>query len=90
MYVVLFILYVSLLCFYFSASSSVLLYRLVDNTQELGKIKAKEGESIDFDRYPVGTMLFIYPFHVSRTLAYMNCAVHIPLSCKQDFSLVVP
>ena len=56
--------------FLFSASSSVLLYRLVDNTQELGKIKAKEGESIDFDRYPVGTMLFIYPFHVSRTLAY--------------------
>ena len=62
--------------FVLSASSAslgvALLCRLVDNSQELGKIKAKEGKSIDFDRYPVGTMLFIYPFHVST-----GCHLHV-------------
>ncbi|KAK7111800.1 hypothetical protein V1264_011375 [Littorina saxatilis] len=48
-----------------------------DNSQELGKVKAKEGEKLDFERYPVGTILFIYPFHSCATAAlYQEYLVH--------------
>ncbi|XP_076458154.1 D-serine dehydratase-like [Babylonia areolata] len=37
--------------------------------QELGKITVKQGKSINFNDFPVGTMLFIYPFHSCATAA---------------------
>ncbi|XP_025114522.1 uncharacterized protein LOC112576357 [Pomacea canaliculata] len=42
--------------------------RVVGMSQELGKVKAKEGQ-LDFDRYTVGTLLFIYPYHACATAA---------------------
>ena len=33
-------------------------------TQELGKLKAASGE-IDYSKYPLGTRLYLYPWHVS-------------------------
>lgn len=51
--------------------------RLTAMSQELGKIKAKDGESIDFDQYPVGKILFIYPYHTCATAAmYPHFYVH--------------
>ncbi|KAL8564319.1 hypothetical protein ACOMHN_004376 [Nucella lapillus] len=41
--------------------------RLFNMSQELGKIRAKEGENINWNDYPVGTMLFIDPFHSCAT-----------------------
>jgi hypothetical protein len=40
--------------------------RLVDMTQELGKVEAVDG-NLDCDQYPIGSILYIYPFHVSTT-----------------------
>ncbi|KAK6182110.1 hypothetical protein SNE40_009868 [Patella caerulea] len=40
--------------------------RLKGLTQELGKVSVKDGD-LDFDKYPIGTMLFIYPFHCCNT-----------------------
>jgi hypothetical protein len=41
--------------------------RLVDMTQELGKVEAVDG-NLDYDQYPIGSILYIYPFHVSTTV----------------------
>ncbi|XP_005102411.1 D-threo-3-hydroxyaspartate dehydratase [Aplysia californica] len=42
--------------------------RLVGMSQEIGKIAAKEGE-LDCRNYPIGTILFIIPFHGCATAA---------------------
>lgn len=42
--------------------------RLVGMSQELGKVTQEEGE-IDFSKYPIGSMLFIYPYHACATAA---------------------
>nr|BBC27598.1 D-serine dehydratase [Lissachatina fulica] len=40
--------------------------RLIDMSQEIGKIVAKEGD-LNYKLYPVGTVLFILPFHSCAT-----------------------
>eukprot|EP00745_Piridium_sociabile_P037008 TRINITY_DN66921_c0_g1_i2.p1 TRINITY_DN66921_c0_g1~~TRINITY_DN66921_c0_g1_i2.p1 ORF type:complete len:125 (+),score=9.88 TRINITY_DN66921_c0_g1_i2:49-423(+) len=69
------------------------LYRMTMITQELGKIEAKEGESLNVDLYPVGTMLFIYPFHVSPWCAPRLCVssatIQDPVLCYMLISLFV-
>jgi hypothetical protein len=35
-------------------------------TQELGKVEALDGK-LDYDKFPIGSILYIYPFHVSIT-----------------------
>ncbi|XP_060078117.1 D-serine dehydratase-like [Ylistrum balloti] len=42
--------------------------RLVGMSQELGKVTTVEGK-VDFAKYPIGTMLFIYPYHSCATAA---------------------
>ncbi|XP_050418392.2 D-serine dehydratase [Patella vulgata] len=37
--------------------------------QELGKLTAADGQQLDFDKYPIGTLLYIYPFHACHTAA---------------------
>ena len=34
-------------------------------TQELGKLQTVNGENIDFQKYPLGSRLYLYPYHVS-------------------------
>lgn len=51
--------------------------RLKGMSQELGKIVSKDGGKIDFDKYPVGTLLFIYPFHSCAAAAmYPQYYIH--------------
>ena len=40
-------------------------YRVVGMTQELGKLQTVSGENIDFQKYPLGSRLYLYPYHVS-------------------------
>ena len=44
------------------------LYRLAKMSQELGTIQPAEdhGGSINFDKFPLGTRLYLYPWHVSK------------------------
>ncbi|ESO88027.1 hypothetical protein LOTGIDRAFT_219658 [Lottia gigantea] len=42
--------------------------KLKGMTQELGKVSAASG-TIDLNRYPIGTILFIYPWHACHTAA---------------------
>ena len=39
------------------------LNRMVSIMQELGTVKAADGK-LDFEKYPIGSVLFIYPWHV--------------------------
>jgi hypothetical protein len=39
-------------------------YRIVSLTQELGRIEAAPGHTIDFNAIPVGSHLRILPYHV--------------------------
>lgn len=41
--------------------------RLVDMTQEMGKVEAVDGQ-LDYSQYPIDSILYIYPFHVSTTV----------------------
>lgn len=55
--------------------------KMVGMSQELGKIVAKEGE-LDCSLYPIGTVLFIYPFHACAAAAmhqvyYVHSGDHI-------------
>ncbi|XP_039266768.1 D-serine dehydratase-like isoform X2 [Styela clava] len=45
--------------------------KLENLTQEVGKITNVDGTSIDFAKYPIGSMLFILPYHSCAT-----CAMH--------------
>jgi hypothetical protein len=47
---------------------------IVSLTQELAKVEAAPGHSIDFDKIPLGTMLRILPFHVCH--AHIHLSVH--------------
>lgn len=38
-------------------------FRIVAMTQEISTVSSAEGK-LDYDKYPIGSMLFIYPFHV--------------------------
>lgn len=40
-------------------------------TQEIGKLKAAKGE-IDYSKYPLGSRLYLYPWHVSVNNSYLN------------------
>lgn len=40
--------------------------RMYSMTQELGKLKAAQGE-IDYSKYPLGSRLFLYPYHSCAT-----------------------
>ncbi|PNF15335.1 D-serine dehydratase [Cryptotermes secundus] len=42
--------------------------KLVDMTQELGKVEAVHGK-LDYSQYPIGSILYIYPFHSCATAA---------------------
>ena len=33
-------------------------------TQELGTVRAVDGD-LDYSKYPIGSMLYLYPWHVS-------------------------
>lgn len=37
-------------------------------TQEIGKVTRVDGQPINWEKYPIGTMLFMYPYHVSGTV----------------------
>lgn len=41
--------------------------KLVGQTQELGKLQSNNGEKIDFDKFPLGSRLNLYPFHSCAT-----------------------
>ncbi|GFN82412.1 proline synthase co-transcribed bacterial protein [Plakobranchus ocellatus] len=45
--------------------------RLIGMTQELGKIVAKEGD-LDCNQYPVGTILFLFPYHVMEMMSWTS------------------
>ena len=36
-------------------------------TQELGKVQRQTGEKLDFEKFPLGSKLYFYPYHVSGT-----------------------
>lgn len=42
--------------------------KLVAMSQEIGKIKSRSG-NLDFFKYPIGKMLFVYPYHSCATSA---------------------
>ena len=46
-------------------------------TQELGKVTDVNGK-LDLEKYPIGKMLFIYPWHVSIQIVgqHENCLVY--------------
>lgn len=43
-------------------------FRLVAMTQELGKIETIDGSPLEFSGFPVDTVLFIFPYHVSTCI----------------------
>ena len=43
-------------------------FRLKKVSQEVGYITTKEG-SLDFSKYPVGSILYLLPWHVSHLFA---------------------
>lgn len=45
--------------------------KLESMTQEIGKIVAADGHSLNFDDYPVGSTLRVYPYHACAT-----CSMH--------------
>lgn len=58
-------------------------FRMTNMSQEVGKVHPAEGK-MDYSKYPLGSMLFIYPFHVSWIPSRLH-AVCIPISCKFVF-----
>ncbi|XP_049792144.1 uncharacterized protein LOC126199335 isoform X3 [Schistocerca nitens] len=40
--------------------------KLIEMSQEVGKVEGVDG-NLDFDRYPIGTELFLYPYHACAT-----------------------
>ena len=45
--------------------------RMARMTQELGKVTDVNGK-LDLEKYPIGKMLFIYPWHVSIQIVRKN------------------
>jgi len=43
--------------------------KLLDMTQEIGKVTSVDGQPINWQKYPIGTMLFMYPWHSCATSA---------------------
>lgn len=59
--------------------------RLSSSTQEIGFVDAVEGR-LDYEKYPIGCMLFILPWHVSnrdvlRIYSIYTCSC-TPVSCN--------
>jgi len=43
--------------------------KLIDTTQEIGKVTTVNGEQLNYKKYPLGSMLFMYPWHSCATAA---------------------
>ena len=39
-------------------------FRIAGMAQEIGKIQANNGDPIDFKQFPIGSRLYLYPYHV--------------------------
>ena len=37
-------------------------------TQEIGMITTVDGKDLDFSKFPIGSLLYLYPYHVSKHL----------------------
>jgi len=45
--------------------------------QEVGYIRAREGETLDYSRYPLGAVLYLYPYHSCATaMQFRDYVIH--------------
>ena len=64
-----------------------LYFSLAAMTQELGKLKATEGE-LEYSKYRLGSRLFLYPYHVRQISPPLPTVLYNPfpnVSIKQIF-----
>ena len=48
------------------------IFRITSLSQEIGTVTTKSGQKINYERYPIGSQLFINPWHVSMKPTYSN------------------